>query len=172
MYQKNLFDEWPERYESWFSTPIGKLVKSFETELILELARPGPYEKTLDAGCGTGVFTSEFLANKASVTGLDISRPMLEFAAKKFKRYSFQAVQGNITCLPFKDNYFDITISITTLEFVEDARAAVNELFRVTKSEGIILVATLNSLSPWAARRNAKTQKGEKHVLETAYYGS
>jgi len=33
-------------------------------------------------------------------------------------------------------------------------------------------VATLNSLSPWAVRRKAKTEKGQKHILENAFFRS
>ncbi|GAJ22450.1 unnamed protein product, partial [marine sediment metagenome] len=29
MTEKELFDEWPERYDQWFTTPIGKMVKNF-----------------------------------------------------------------------------------------------------------------------------------------------
>jgi hypothetical protein len=30
MVEKELFDEWPERYNQWFMTPIGKLIKKIE----------------------------------------------------------------------------------------------------------------------------------------------
>lgn len=35
-----------------------------------------------------------------------------------------------------------------------------------------MVAATLNSLSPWADRRTAKTRKGQRHILENAYYRS
>ena len=55
--------------------------------------------------------------------------------------------------LPFDDCAFDKTVSVTAIEFIADAKRAVAELFRVTKRGGIVVVATLNSLSPWADRR-------------------
>ena len=61
MEDKELFDEWPERYDRWFTTPIGKLVREIEGELVIDFLRPGAGEKILDAGCGTGVFTLDFL---------------------------------------------------------------------------------------------------------------
>ena len=48
-----LFDEWPEKYDQWFTTPIGSLVRKYESELILDLLKPVPGEIVLDAGCGT-----------------------------------------------------------------------------------------------------------------------
>lgn len=169
---KAIFDEWPERYDQWFETPIGKLVKEVESELINCLIAPGPGEKVLDAGCGTGVFTLDILAAGAQVVGLDISGPMLSVASKKATGYDFFPVQGDIQHLPFADNSFDKTISINVIEFIADAGSTVDELFRVTRPGGCVVIATLNSLSPWAARRRAKTQRGQRHILENAVFRS
>ncbi len=172
MTEEQLFDEWPERYNRWFTTPIGKLVRDTEGRLINELLDVKPGEHILDAGCGTGVFTLDFLAGGANVIGLDISRHMLESALKSTGDYPFSAIQGNMLHLPFRESYFDKSVSITALEFIEDAETTVNELFRVTRPGGLVVVATLNSLSPWAARRREKTEKGQRHILEDAYYRS
>ncbi len=169
MTEKQLFDEWPERYNRWFTTPIGRLVKETEQHLINELLDPQPEEMILDAGCGTGIFTLDFLSGGARVTGLDISRNMLGAVLKAAADYPFSAIEGDMLYLPFMDNSFDKTVSVTTLEFIADAQKSVNEMFRVTRPGGYVVVATLNSLSPWAARRNAKN---ERHILEGAYYRS
>lgn len=170
--EKTLFDDWPERYERWFSTPIGRLVMETEAALILEMLHPGVGERILDAGCGTGIFTLDYLGAGAEVTGLDLSAPMLALAAQKAAGYPFTAVQGDMSALPFADDTFDKAVSVTALEFVEDGKAAVDELFRVTKPGGLVVAGTLNSLSPWAARRRAKTDNGERHILEGAFFRS
>jgi ubiquinone/menaquinone biosynthesis C-methylase UbiE len=157
--KSRLFDEWPDQYDRWFTSPIGTLVKKYEAELILDLLRPLPGEIILDAGCGTGVFTIDILALGARVIGLDISLPMLRRARGKAREYPFQIVLGDMLRLPFLDGSFDKVASVTALEFVQDAKSSVQELFRVTKKGGSILVATLNSLSPWASRRRAEAQK-------------
>jgi len=156
---KELFDKWPEEYDRWFKTPIGNLVKKYELELILDLLEPSPEEKILDAGCGTGVFTSDILSWGANVTGLDISLPMVK-KAKSRQHALFQVLQGDMLHLPFRDGSFDKVVSITTLEFIEDGERAIEELFRVAKRGGKIVVATLNSLSPWASRRRKKAKAG------------
>jgi ubiquinone/menaquinone biosynthesis C-methylase UbiE len=155
----NLFDEWPEGYEQWFKTPIGSLVKKYELELILGLLEPSPMEKILDAGCGTGIFTSDILSCGANVTGLDISLPMVK-RAKSEQQASFQVLQGDILHLPFRDCFFDKIVSITALEFIEDGKRALGELLRVARRGGTIVVATLNSLSPWAVQRREKAKAG------------
>jgi ubiquinone/menaquinone biosynthesis C-methylase UbiE len=158
-----IFDEWPEAYDRWFTTPIGALVKKYETELILDLLEPKQGEIILDAGCGTGVFTLDILSSSSKVTGVDISLPMILHAGKKLKGFPFQMVLADIFNLPFPESSFDKVVSVTALEFIEDAKGAVEELFRVTQRGGGIVVATLNSLSPWALRRVAEAKK--KHTI-------
>jgi ubiquinone/menaquinone biosynthesis C-methylase UbiE len=160
MEKPELFDEWPEKYDKWFTTPIGLLVKKYESDLLLQLLRPKSDEFMLDAGCGTGVFTLDILSLRTRVIGVDLSLPMLLRAAQKTRGYHFQAVLADISSLPFSENAFDKVVSITALEFIEDAKSAMEELFRVTKRGGRIAVATLNSLSPWADRRKAEAKEG------------
>jgi len=155
-----LFDQWPDRYDRWFETPIGVLVKKYENELLLELLQPGPQEMILDVGCGTGVFTIDILGFGPRITGLDISYPMLKRAEMKAKGYPFRAVAGDMRFLPFGDGCFDKVVSMTALEFIADGQAAVEDLFRVTKKGGAVVVTTLNSLSPWADRRKIAADKG------------
>ncbi|MEW6671540.1 MAG: methyltransferase domain-containing protein [Thermodesulfobacteriota bacterium] len=172
MATQKLFDDWPERYDQWFTTPIGRLIKEYEGALIGELLCPGPGERILDAGSGTGIFTRDFLLAGARVVGLEISAPMLHLARKKAGNHHFLGVQGDMLSLPFCDNAFDKTVSVTALEFISDARRSIDELFRVTRRGGLVVAATLNSLSPWAARRKAKTLRGQKHILKDAFFRS
>ncbi len=166
-----LFDEWPEAYDRWFTTPIGSLVRKYETELIIRLLSPQKGEVILDAGCGTGIFTLNILSSGSKAIGLDLSLPMLKGAEKKLKGYPIHLVLADMLKLPFPDGFFDKAVSITALEFIEDAEAAVGELFRVTKRGGLVVVATLNSLSPWALRRKAEA-KGKNSILEKAIFRS
>jgi ubiquinone/menaquinone biosynthesis C-methylase UbiE len=73
--------------------------------------------------------------------------------------------------LPFADEVFDKTVSMTALEFVENAHDAVRELFRVTRKGGTIVVTTLNSLSPWATRRKQKAEQGH-HLFKKMIFRS
>ena len=170
--KKALFDDWPARYDGWFETPIGKAVREGEAELIGELLSPKPGERVLDAGCGTGVFTLDILAAGSRVVGLDISGTMLSAACNKTKGYPFSGVRGDMLRLPFRDNHFDKVVSITALEFIGNAKGAVDELFRVTRPGGRVVVATLNSLSSWADQRKTKPQGGEEQVWDSAIFRS
>ncbi len=163
MKETQVFDPWPERYDQWFETPIGKLIKAYETELILDMLSPSKGERILDAGCGTGIFSRDVIAAGAQVVGLELSFPMLVRAGEKLMGSPSSMILGDMERLPFRDHVFDKSMSITAIEFIKDARGAVDELFRVTRPGGLIVVATLNSLSPWADRRRRSVKEG--HTL-------
>jgi len=172
MTRGRIFDNWPERYDRWFTTPIGQLVRDYEKELIISSLKPEKGDKILDAGCGTGVFTDDILEHGTLVFGIDISLPMLTRAGEKLEGYPFFKALGTMICLPFAEKTFDKVVSITALEFIEDGKKALQELFRVTKKGGTILVATLNSLSSWAARRREKAKKGQSALFERVIFRS
>ena len=156
-----IFDEWPEKYDEWFETPIGKLVREYEGRLLLEMARPGPGEQILDVGCGTGIFTADLLAAGSRVTGLELSFPCCGGLGKR--RPAGLSTWSRAICAGSRSPrvFFDKTVSVTAIEFLdEDARDAVAEMFRVTRPGGLVVVASLNSLSPWAARRKAAAKQG------------
>ncbi|HOG16257.1 MAG TPA: class I SAM-dependent methyltransferase [Syntrophales bacterium] len=172
MAAERIFDDWPDRYDRWFETPIGRLVRAFEGELVLEMLAPRPGERILDVGCGTGIFTADILARGASVVGLDISLPMLRRAQRRAGTAPFAAVAGDMARLPMADSSFDRVASITAIEFFRDGAAAVAELFRVARPGAVIVVASLNRLSPWAERRKAQGQSGEKPIFRGAVFRS
>lgn len=151
--EKQLFDPWPERYEKWFQTPIGKLVCFIEWQHINDLLAPGPRDRILDVGCGTGIFTEQYVRMGARVTGVDLSFEMLRHGVRKPGLKAILPAVADMRKLPFPDGAFSKTVSITALEFVADAHAAVRELVRVTRKGGRLVIATLNRLSPWADRR-------------------
>jgi ubiquinone/menaquinone biosynthesis C-methylase UbiE len=167
-----LFDDWPDRYDRWFETSVGEAVLRYENELVLDLLRPGPGERILDAGSGTGIFTSAFRRRGAEVVGLDISFAMLRRAEMKTASLPCRWVVADMVRLPFTDGAFDKTVSVTALEFIQNERQAVAELFRVTQPGGIVVVATLNSLSPWADQRRRSARRDPDSIFNRVFFRS
>lgn len=163
------FDDWPEKYEAWFATPLGALILEYERALIREMLCPREGEDMLDAGCGTGLFTMDLLNAGARVTGMDISLPMVRFAARKTRGRPFMPLQADMLRLPFRDGVFDKTVSVTALEFIRAGREAAAELFRVTRPGGVIVIATLNRFSSWAVRRRADAEKGRSIFTDAVF---
>ncbi len=168
MVKETVFDSWIEQYDEWFTTPTGLYVHQYEADLLLELLDPRPGEHILDVGCGTGIFTRDVSARGVRVTGMDLSFGMLAKAAEQGSG-DFSAVCGNMRALPFADQTFDRAFSMTAIEFVEEISIPLQELHRVTKKGGCLVVATLNALSPWAVQRQKKAQKGHS-LFSHAYF--
>ena len=166
-----LFDTWTDKYDRWFETPTGRLVRAYESTLLLEFLNPRPGERILDVGCGTGIFTQDVLACGAIVTGIDQSVPMLKKAVNRMGSTSFTGLCADMYALPFLGNSFDKVFSMTAIEFVPDAERAIAELDRVTRKGGRVVVTTLNSLSPWAAQRQQKAQNGHS-LFQKIYFRS
>ena len=171
---QQLFDTWPVKYEQWFRTPIGKLIQSIELRHIMDLVNPCPGDRILDVGCGTGLFTEHYARKGAKVTGVDLSLEMLRYGVRKPELVHMLPAVADMRRLPFGDGVFGKTVSITALEFVADAHVhgAVEELIRVTRKGGRLVIATLNRLSPWADRRSQDARDNPESVFRHVHFRS
>jgi ubiquinone/menaquinone biosynthesis C-methylase UbiE len=169
---EQLFDTWPAKYDQWFRTPIGQLVQSIERGHIMDLLAPERRDRILDVGCGTGIFTESYLQQGARVTGVDLSLEMLRYGVRKPGLGGMLPAVADMRRLPFADGSFDKTVSITAIEFVADGRRAVQELLRVTRKGGRLVIATLNRLSPWADRRRQDAREDPDSVFRHVQFRS
>ncbi|MHC1704353.1 MAG: class I SAM-dependent methyltransferase [Tenuifilaceae bacterium] len=97
----------------------------------------------LDAGCGTGWF-SKFAADRgAVVTSMDLGENLLAQVALKCET---KRVVGSILEIPFPDNTFDFVVSSEVIEHVPDPYKAIQELYRVLKPGGTIVLTTPNKI--------------------------
>lgn len=102
-------------------------------------------KSVLDAGCGTGIFSIIFANNGAGqVTGIDISNGSLETARNLKDKFQLQNTcfrKEDMLNLPFPDNSFDIVWAWGTVHHTTDPLRAIDELIRVLKKEGSLLLA-------------------------------
>lgn len=153
-----IFNGVAERYDRWFTSPIGRYVDRVEWELFLKKMNPQRGEKALDVGCGTGIYLIRLARMGLSCTGIDPSERMLHIARKKAEAAGLQIefVKGFAESLPFPDSSFDLVFSITAMEFFGDPQAAVKEMMRVAKEGGRVGIGVLNIFSTWGIRRKVR----------------
>lgn len=166
-----IFDNWSDQYDAWFETPVGRYVKHYEAEILNNFMQTVPDDSRLylDAGCGSGIFTQDIVYAGSHVIGVDISLPMLSIAHQRLDTMMFSPAAADMLQLPFSDEVFDVVVSMTAIEFIQDGHAVVNELFRVAKPGSHIIVSTLNSRSPWAKQRKQKGEKGHTIFQKTVF---
>ena len=109
-----------------------------------------PADSLLDAGCGDGRFLAAAARLPNSPTrlvGCDISERILQTAAETVAREDVPAefVRANLEQLPFADGSFDRVLSVQVIEHLLDPQAGIQELVRVLKPGGTLVLSTDNS---------------------------
>jgi ubiquinone/menaquinone biosynthesis C-methylase UbiE len=79
---------------------------------------------------------------------------------------------GDAVSLDFPDECFDLVISITALEFIEDPDKAISEMVRVCRKGGRVVVGTLGSGSLWALKRGRAARKDPDSIFRHAKFYS
>ena len=102
----------------------------------------------LDAGCGTGLSTYLFSQRKPRVVGLDLSELFLRQGREREGARDLSLVGGDILDLPFRDASFDLVGSYLVMEFLPDVQRGLEEMIRVLKKDGVLLIVAPNLLSP------------------------
>jgi SAM-dependent methyltransferase len=129
-------------YLDFYSTKLGKAILESEVRYVQEWLKD--CHNALDVGCGPGVLEREL--DDERILGLDPSADMLQLARSQTKD---RFIQGSAEKLPFMDSSFDCMFFVTSLEFVEDYKAAIGEALRVLREKGKILVLLLNPRSDY-----------------------
>jgi len=91
-----------------------------------------PKGKLLDVGCGTGITTIPW---KCKLYGLDPAIQLLKRASKKNRPTYLNAEAEHI---PFKDNTFEVVISITAIQNFHDIEKGLKEIKRVGKNKFLL----------------------------------
>lgn len=89
-------------------------------------------------GCATGHFAAGLERRRHRVIGLDRSPAML--AELRRRHPQMPVVLGDGHTLPFRDGAVDVTLFVTTLEFLERPAVALREAARVSR-RGLAILA-------------------------------
>lgn len=118
----------------------------------LDLVPPDPAWQVLDVGCGTGTGMAPYIDAGCAVSGVDISKAMLDKAASRIgDRAELHLTDGGP--LPFEDNRFDLVMTSMVLHEIpaDEREAVVSEMARVTGPDGRLLLTDFRfgSLRGW-----------------------
>ncbi len=100
----------------------------------------------LDAGCGGGA-TMERLRRYGRVQGMEISEEAVEYNRERGR----EVVPGSIERIPLPDESFDLALALDVIEHVSDDLRALQELSRVLRPGGSLLVTVPALRTLWGA---------------------
>jgi len=117
-------------------------VRHFWKGILKNAVRTDDSLKILDVGTGTGFLALLFAEMEHSVTGIDISKGMLEKARHNAgeSKLTVDFMHCDAENLPFEDGTFDVVINRHLLWTIPNPRIAVDEWSRVVKSGGKIML--------------------------------
>jgi ubiquinone/menaquinone biosynthesis C-methylase UbiE len=131
--------------------------------VVAELSGSG---RVLEVGIGTGRIGLPLMREGVDITGVDISREMLERLREKAGRHAPPLAIADATHLPFPDGTFGAAIAAHVLHLIPTWRDALAEMARVVRPGGLVLASRggRNRESEWrpALRRQFFRLAGQK----------
>jgi len=149
-------EEWRKRFENFaLDHEVDHLISGWSANglrrrlhLFGELFEQGKIPvpaRILDLGCGAGTYV-RFLADLGhQVVGLDYSLPSLSRALAADPKKTGHYVEGEAYSLPFRDECFDFVVSIGVFQTLGNPKRALDEMVRVLRPNGLLVVELLNA---------------------------
>jgi ubiquinone/menaquinone biosynthesis C-methylase UbiE len=146
------FDQVAQNYASWYAARSpGGFALRVRRQKAMELLS-GARGRILDVGCGPGVMTHELLDRGWEFWGADASPNMIAECHKMFENRSrAHFTVADAAHLPYATGFFDAVVSMGVIDRLSSPEAAVQEMARVVRKNGTLILAFANLLSPYAA---------------------
>lgn len=97
----------------------------------------------LDVACGEGYGSALMSRTAAQVTGVDISIDAIAHGKSAYAdRPNLRFVEGTCTSLPFDAASFDVVVSFETIEHIHEQAEFLDEVRRVLKPDGVLIVSS------------------------------
>ena len=131
----------------------------------------------LDLGCGTGLELGYYYTvnPSARVTGIDLSRGMLDELIRKFNHQCVTLICGSFFDIPFGEHVFDAAVSVESLHhFTKEEKVGLySKLHIALKDDGYFILTDYFSLSDDEERmhrNNLIALKTEQGITDDEFY--
>jgi len=147
---KSYFGASASEWEELYSRPrrVNDLVLAERRKFAVELAASYlPHRgRILDAGCGAGLVALDLLEQGFFVHGVDVARPMLELARRRFQSARVPESRYELTCCDLESTEiapasFNGITALGFLEYQADEAAMLELLHRFLIPGGILIVS-------------------------------
>ncbi len=107
-----------------------------------------PGSRALEIGCGAGFTSIELAMRGFHVHAIDSSEAMVQQARRNAIESGtddlLEVDVGNVYAMPFEDGSFDLVIAIGVFPWLAQAELAIQEMGRVTRTGGYVILTTAN----------------------------
>ncbi len=161
-----IYHDWESRtYEDKFSISYDERCIDYARDRFRKVVPEGAgFGDVLEVGAGTGFFLINLALGGclegAALNATDLSPGMLEVCARNGAENGFDVAvrEGDAEALPHDDESFDLVIGHAFLHHLPVPGAALNEMFRILKPGGTLVLAgeptELGDRLSWAVKRN------------------
>ena len=120
---------WSNHFEPYFLPMYKKVLEQ------LDLSEDS---LLLDAGCGSGLFSSMAIKTGAQVIGIDAAPGLLEVARERNPQNNF--LEEDLEAMPFADNSFHVITGFNSFQYAGSFENALLEAKRVLKPGGRLVI--------------------------------
>ncbi|HSW37367.1 MAG TPA: class I SAM-dependent methyltransferase [Candidatus Saccharimonadales bacterium] len=100
----------------------------------------------LDIASGSGYGTKLMAKSAKKVYGVDVSKGAVDYAKAKFSAANIEYLVGDGEKIPLGDHIIDVVVCCETIEHIKDYKQFLNEVKRVLKPGGTLLLSTPNDI--------------------------
>jgi 2-polyprenyl-3-methyl-5-hydroxy-6-metoxy-1,4-benzoquinol methylase len=101
-------------------------------------------KSVVDVGCGTGYGCSLLGKEAARVVGIDRDASAIAYCMQRYSNRNTAFISADADKLPTNET-FDVSISFQVIEHLQNPRHFLDELKKITKPGGTVLISTPNS---------------------------
>lgn len=122
----------------------------------------------LDIASGEG-YGSNLLSEKAKfVYGVDIDSDTIKKAKEKYIKTNLEFLQGSTSEIPLENALVDVVVSFETIEHHDEHQIMMNEIKRVLKPNGILIISSPDKLN-YSDKRNFSNQFHIKELYKNEF---
>jgi ubiquinone/menaquinone biosynthesis C-methylase UbiE len=110
--------------------------------------------RVLEIGCGLGTDAAQFARSGAEYVGLDVTQPAARLTSAKLRAYGLpgDTMQADAERLPLRAESVDVAYSWGVIHHTPDTQACVDELYRVLRPGGKLILMLYSKHGWWYYR--------------------
>jgi ubiquinone/menaquinone biosynthesis C-methylase UbiE len=146
-WNEEMFKKYTNERLYFHPNPIVRYTENKRVSLVLNAIKARKSDKILEVGCGEAYVLRKI--KNGVVVGIDISDAALKYAKKRLKEDNNAKIlllRADAQKMPFKDNSFDKIICTELLEHVTNPEKVIEEIARISKINGTIVLTIPNEL--------------------------